>query len=278
MLAGRKRRAVHRADDDLELTLYSAIFGNDFLHYGYFAEPPSDPEKISLADVKQAMVAYADLIVGRVPDGARTIDLGCGMGGLIARLDARGIPVTGVTPDSNQIRHIATTWPHVPLVQAKVEDLEPSAFGTFGRVINSESFQYVDIDRGMPVVRDLLDDDGRWIVTDYFRIAEGGRNTSGHKWDDFVAGLERYGLEIVEHLDITENVLPNLAYGHMLATRFALPLARFGTDRFFRRRPFLDYVLHPLTAGKLDKVRLDTLDPETFRRHKRYLLLTIAKK
>ncbi|MGE5161887.1 MAG: hypothetical protein ACM3O5_10305, partial [Betaproteobacteria bacterium] len=55
----RAGRSVWDPADDLELALYGAVFGNNFLHYGYFPEPPADPESISLADAKQAMDDYA---------------------------------------------------------------------------------------------------------------------------------------------------------------------------------------------------------------------------
>jgi hypothetical protein len=79
-----------------------------------------------------------------------------------------------------------------------------------------------------------------------------------------------------ERVDVTENVLPTLAYGRLLATTFALPLARFASEKFFLRRPLLAYLFQPTVRGKLDAVKLDTLDPDVFRREKRYLLFTIA--
>ena len=66
----RAGRSVWDPADDLELALYGAVFGNNFLHYGYFPEPPADPESISLADVKQAAVeALANI------GGARAIEV-----------------------------------------------------------------------------------------------------------------------------------------------------------------------------------------------------------
>jgi hypothetical protein len=53
--AHRARKSVWDPAHDLELALYGAVFGNNFLHYGYFKQPPTDPESISLAQVKQAV-------------------------------------------------------------------------------------------------------------------------------------------------------------------------------------------------------------------------------
>ncbi len=70
-------------------------------------------------------------------------------------------------------------------------------------------------------------------------------------------------------------MLPTLAYGRLLATRFALPLARFASEKFFLRRPLAAYLFQPSVRARLDAVRFDTLDPDVFRRDKRYLLLTL---
>jgi hypothetical protein len=95
---------------------------------------------------------------------------------------------------------------------------------------------------------------------------------------DFEAALERHGLEITERLDVTENCVPSLAYGRLLATHFALPMARFGADKLFLKQRLLGYLFRDTLKAKLDGVRLDTLDPDVFRREKRYLLFTIRRR
>lgn len=277
--AHRAGRSVWDPADDLELALYGSIFGNNFLHYGYFSDPATDPEQLSFADLKQAMDDYATLLVTRVTAGERVLDVGCGMGGLLARLDRHGAQPTALTPNRAQAAHIRRTWPQIPLVESTFEGIDAARLPhRFDVVINSESFQYIELDAGMRNVRALLKpaaEDGRWIVTDYFRLTAQAKNRSGHLLADFEAACARHGLALRERVDITENVLPSLAYGRLLATRFALPLARFGADRFFLRRPFWAYLFADRVRGKLEGVKLDTLDPEVFRREKRYLLLVL---
>jgi SAM-dependent methyltransferase len=274
--AHRGGRSVHDPADDLELALYGAIFGNDFLHYGYFAQPPEDAESISLADLKRAMDDYATLLVERVRTGERVLDVGCGMGGLLARLDRAGVRAVGVTPNTAHAAHIRARWPHIPLIESVFERLDAAALAPgFDAIVNAESFQYIEMDAGMRNVRALLVPGGRWIVLDYFRLNAAAKNPSGHLLAAFEAALARHGLAVVERIDVTENVLPTLAYGKLLATRFALPLARFASEKFFLRRPLAAYLFQPLVSARLDAVRLDTLDPEAFRRDKRYLLMTL---
>lgn len=272
----RAGRSVWDPAHDLELALYGAVFGNNFLHYGYFAEPPADPESISLADAKQAMDDYASLLVARVRPGERVLDIGCGMGGLLARLDAAGAQPTGLTPNRSHAAHIRRHWPHIPLMEGTLESFDPAARPErFDAVINSESFQYIALDAGIERVKAFLAPGGRWIVIDYFRLQPDTKNKSGHVLADFDAAVARHGLRVVERVDVTDNVVPSLAYARVLAERFALPVAHFFSEKFFLRHPLLGYLFQPTVRDKLAGVRLDTLDPEVFRREKRYLLYTL---
>ena len=74
---------------------------------------------------------------------------------------------------------------------------------------------------------------------------------------------------------MTDNVAPSLAYARALAERFALPVANFFSEKFFLRHPFLGYLFQPIARDKLANVRLDTLDPEVFKREKRYVLYVL---
>ncbi len=275
--AHRAGRSVHDPAEDLELALYGAIFANDFLHYGYFPQPPADAESISFADLKRAMDDYATLLVARVRPGERVLDVGCGMGGLLARLEAAGARPVGVTPNAAHAAHIRARWPHIPLIESVFERVDAATIETtFDAIVNAESFQYIDPDAGMRNVRAMLAQRGRWIVADYFRLSTDAKNRSGHLLADFEAALARHGLTVAERIDITENVLPTLAYAKLLATKFALPLARFASDKFFLRRPLAAYLFQPSVRAKLDAIKLDTLDPDVFRREKRYLLFTLT--
>lgn len=212
----------------------------------------------------------------RTANGERVLDVGCGMGGLLARLDAAGVKATGVTPNTAHAAHIKSKWPHIPLIESTLENSSLASAAKFDAVINAESFQYIDLDAGMRQVRALLAPGGRWVMIDYFRLDADAKNKSGHLLSEFEAALARHGFEIAERVDVTENCLPTLAYGRLLAEKFALPLARFGADKFFLSHPFLAYLFQPKIQNKLAGVKLHTLDPDVFRREKRYLLFTLA--
>jgi SAM-dependent methyltransferase len=275
-LKHRKNAGVWNPADDLELQLYQAIFGNNFLHYGYFASPPKSGEDISLAQIKQAMDDYAQLLVDRVATGDAVLDVGCGTGGLLVKLRAKGVHATGLTPNLRHAEHIASFMPGQKIVRSGFEAATPAQAGApFDAVINSESFQYIDLDAGMKNVRAMLKPGGRWIVIDYFRLTTGAKNKSGHLLGDFDAGLKRHGFTVTEEVDVTENVVPCLMFAKTLIDRMALPGLRFASDRFFLSHPIAEYIFKPSLRQKLDGVRMATLDADIFRREKRYKLYVL---
>ena len=273
----RGKKNVHDPSNDLELALYDSLLGNNFLHYGYFKNPAKTAEDISLSDLKKSMDDYANLLSSRVKKDERVIEIGCGMGGLLAKLEKAGNKVTGVTPNINQAEHIAKNWQNIELFNCTLEDLDVKKAGKFDVVINSESFQYIDITSGIEQVKKLLNENGRWLMSDYFLINRNASNKSGHVLEDFELALKQAGLEIVERVDITDNVLPTLKYAHLLATGLALPVVDFSIKKFFLRHSFFEYLFSPIVNKKRKNIRLDTIDAEIFKRDKVYLLLTIKK-
>ncbi|MGL4576543.1 MAG: SAM-dependent methyltransferase, partial [Burkholderiaceae bacterium] len=153
----RNNAGVWNPADDLELQLYQSIFGNNFLHYGYFANPPKSGEEISLAQIKQAMDDYAQLLVDRVAATDKVLDVGCGTGGLLTKLRAKGVDATGLTPNLRHADHIESFMPGQKIVRGGFEAVTPTQAGApFDAVINSESFQYIDLHAGMKNVRAML--------------------------------------------------------------------------------------------------------------------------
>lgn len=276
--ARRRPASVWDPADDLELKLYSAVAGVDYLHYGYFDPIPAEPESVSLGDVRRAMARYADVAVARTAPGDHVLDVGCGTGGLMHRLAEAGRLPAGLTPNLAHARHIRARYPQLPLSVSRLEDVDDAALaGSFDVVLNAESLQYIDLDLACRKVGTLLRPAGKWVVLDYFRLYDSTRNRSGHLLERFEAMLRKAGYAVSERLDITEHVLPTLSFAHTLAARIALPGAQFAAARFFAKHPLLGYLFGDQVANALHQVKLDGVDPAVFRRDKRYMLFEMTK-
>jgi len=276
----RQPKAKGKAADDAQLKLYGQILPGGFLNYGYSDNPTQPPEKMCLEDIEKAQVRYGERLVNLVVDKENPVlDSGCGMGGLTGLLLGKGFKPTALTPNRTQIRHVRQTYPQVPMIEGKLEQIKLAQFHrAFGTVITSESFQYVKLTQGLDVIEQILQPGGRWILCDYFRT-ECSAHKSGHLWTDFTSALQRHGWRIVVHEDITANVLPTIAYVHMWGRRFGLPVAQFATERLERKRPALHYILQDLIGKAREQIQehLDIVDPAIFAREKKYMTLVIER-
>lgn len=275
-----KQKHGTKAADDAQLRLYSEILPGDFLNYGFFDDPDIAPEKLSLHDIQQAQLRYGRLLVAQIRDrGGAVLDAGCGMGGLLNLLVEQGFSPTALTPNSKQIKYVSSRHPTVPMIHGTFEDIPTDKFrGRFATVIMSESFQYMNLSAALGVMEKILAPGGRWILCDYFRANDRARK-SGHLWADFVPALEKNNWQIVSSRDITRNALPAVGYAYMWGRRVGMPIATFVLEKLRRKRPALHYlfeeVIEQSRAYLLDQLEL--VNPETFARDKKYMLLTIER-
>ena len=167
----RGHRRVPTVHANAQLKLYNEILPGDFLHYGYFDDPNTLPEAVSLAAIERAQRRYAERIIQLIErPGLPVLDVGSGMGGMLGLLRARGHDVTGLTPDRFQVEHIGRAYPGVPVLPCRFEEMPAREHaGRFGTVIHAESLQYMKAREVFPIVREILAPGGTWIVADYFR-------------------------------------------------------------------------------------------------------------
>ena len=276
----RNRKKVQRVYDDAQLKLYSQLLPKDFLHYGYFQNPDIHPHDISINHLYQAQEDYGWQIVNLVTDVENPVlDIGCGMGGLIALLETKNIKTIALTPDKNQVKHIAQKYKGTPVLDCRFEDMPTANYQNyFGTVITSESLQYLQLDKALPIVQQILKPGGKWVACDYFKKGEVGEK-SGHNWELFNQKLKANGFKITYHRDITANVLPTIAYVYMWANQIGMPVKHFILGKLEVKAPGIHYALEealPEIQQKIDK-NIDTINPEIFAANKQYVLMVIER-
>ena len=128
----KKTKTKRDKSVDLQLKLYSDLLPGDFLHYGYFDNPSIPPEKISLHDIHQAQLRYAELILDQILDNKNPVlDAGCGMGGLINVLLQNNYIATGLTPDNYHIEYLKQKYSNVPLIHDRFENISLDKYSFF---------------------------------------------------------------------------------------------------------------------------------------------------
>ncbi len=274
----RNRKKTERVYDDAQLKLYAQLLPKDFLHYGYFEDPAINPHDISINALYKAQEDYGRQIVNHVTDFENPVlDIGCGMGGLIPLLESKGLKVTALTPDKNQVKHVNEKYKGTKVLACRFEDIPAEDYRAhFGTVITSESLQYLQPDKALPLIKQLLKPGGRWVACDYFKKGAAGEK-SGHNWTMFESKLKEHGFKISYQRDITPNVLPTIAYVYMWATQIGLPIKDFIEGKLQVKAPGVYYALQgalPEINAKIDK-NIDTINPVTFAANKQYVLLVI---
>jgi cyclopropane fatty-acyl-phospholipid synthase-like methyltransferase len=274
----RKARQERLAGNEPELDLYARILRNDMLHWGFFDDPDIAPDTISIKDFEDAQLRYAEKITEQLgPAPEHILDVGCGMGGLAGMLSAKGYSLELLSPNARQKKHIERKYPELPFHLCKYEDFLTER--TFGTIINSESFQYIRLDQAFEVSKRVLATGGRWIIVDYFRLGQGGRNKSGHLIEDFRRMVKESGWKIRHEEDITLNVLPTIRMASLYAERFFIPLLDFGFEKFRVKRPWLYYMLSGIrekAMAKTDK-EMAAIDPERFLKEKKYMFFILER-
>jgi len=279
-VVSRSKTRVSRAAEDPQLMLYDKILKTGFLHYGYFDDVHKSADKISIDDVRQAQIRYAELIMEQVKkENGTVLDVGCGMGGLINMMRQKGMQPVGVTPDKAQVNYIANKYPDVKIIKSRFQKmLVEDYLQYFDTIIHSESLQYMGLKKSIENVLALLKPEGRWIVVDYFRTGE-AHEKSGHYWDDFLQALDIYNLKIVHQQDITENIKPTLDYIYMWGNSIGKPIFEFLVGKLEKKHPGKHYLLNEVIGELEEKIEknLVTVNPQLFSKDKKYVLMSIER-
>ncbi len=274
----KKNKQFDKSSYDLELYLYSKILTNDMLHYGYFEDISIKPETISLKQLEDAQIKYAENIIQQIVDKDNLIlDVGCGMGGFAKILLDNQFKVEVLTPNKNQIEYINHKYKELPSHNCKFEKFNST--NQFGTIINSESLQYISLNDAFEKVEKTLLPGGRWIIVDYFRLHDKGISKSAHLLEDFHNKVKEFGWKIKHEQDITKNVLPTLKFVNMYADRFLLPIKHYAFEKLRYKKGWLYYLtceLRKFVDKKLKKERA-SIDPEKFVDEKKYILFVLEK-
>jgi cyclopropane fatty-acyl-phospholipid synthase-like methyltransferase len=263
---------------DLELYLYSKILNNNMLHWGYFEDTKVLPETISLKQVEDAQVNYAQNIIEQITDTQNPVlDVGCGMGGLAQLMLKKKLKVEVLTPNKNQIQYINSNFEGLVSHNCKFEQFVSEQ--KFGTVINSESLQYISLDDAFKKADEIMLSNGRWIIVDYFRLNENGINKSAHLLKNFNEKLEEYNWKKVYEQDITMNVLPTIAFANMYYTRILLPVKHYAFEKLRFKKGWLFYLTKNLRTSIDSKIVKEkaAIDPAQFVNEKKYMFFVLEK-
>lgn len=211
-MSRNKKRKNTASTRDLGLVVAEIVarylFKTEHLHYGYW---PADLP-VEMGNLRQAQENYTEMILGRIPQGVRTIlDVGTGVGALAKRLLAEGYAVDCVSPSPSLTRRArALLGDEQQIFECRYEDLKTDR--RYDLILFSESFQYLQMDEALPLSETLLSGEGYLLISDFFRrdTPDRGPFGGGHPLAEFQRRIAARPLRALVDEDITPEIAPNL--------------------------------------------------------------------
>lgn len=266
---------------DMELFAVTEILQLKSLHYGYWLPE----ERLTLENLRLAQSRYTETLLEMLPpDVGSVLDVGAGIGDNTAALCQCGYSVTALSPDRNHIRYFEQMpYPQLRFVSSKLEDYRES--GNYDLILMSESHGYFHMDTGLMQSRRLLRTGGYLLVSGMFRQDNDCKLKSICDYYDFdtetdyKVRAEKYGLHLIQRIDITEETLPTLAMAYNMYCEKLIPFIAM-LDHYLKSSAGWKWKLLKIAMRKqfmeLKTIKLmydQRVNPEIFTERARYLRL-----
>lgn len=218
-----KSKKIDSRETGLEIGLIFARYflKTEHLHYGYWP----DSLDVDICNLPQAQENHSNYIISHIPDETKTImDVGCGVGIFSLKLVNLGYQVDCVSPSlmlAKRARDLLGDKSHI--FECNFEELQTE--NRYDMVLFSESFQYVNLEKGLQDSLRFLNDSGYLLICDFFKTDAEGESAlgGGHKLSKFYDLISRYPFKPVKDIDITKETAPNLTIVNDFFTDVGFP-------------------------------------------------------
>jgi SAM-dependent methyltransferase len=248
---------MKKKTDELNIVarLSELVFGDGFLHYGYW--PTGLPNVVSLSALGKAQADFVDHLESAFPPDTKTIlDVGSGTGAIALHLSRLGYSMTCICPSATMNQLARAKLPYgTSVYTTKFEAFEREE--VFDICIFAESFHYIDLQTALAKSATLAK--RGVVIFDYFRreskeakaTEEGTRGTHA----EFLAALEKQNaFRVVQDDDLTQYIVPTFQLLDQLQAHHVAPLLADIRAVVKVRAPIRAWLAEKLLGRHLDKL------------------------
>lgn len=280
--------------DSKEFGLVAAqqLFQIEDIHYGFWDKG----EVATLNNWRKAQEKHTEFLFQHInnfvdnKDHSKILDVGCGVGVNMKKLLERGHKVDGLVPStwmakySSDITSKYKSQDSGRIYECKIEDFPVTEIGQkYNLIFFSESFQYVNIESTFNVLEKILDKYGIIIIFDFFKrdnIKETSPLGGGHFINLFFNTIKNFNYEIINDIDVTDNLSPNLKLVNEIIVERLIPFSNT-FDKFMETRHKSIYkIIKWLLRNKINKIKFkysSDRNEENFKKFKTYRLIVLKK-
>ncbi len=175
-------------------------------HYGLFQNDTTS--------LQAAQQFSTNLLMARLPASpCRILEVAVSLGSILPLLSQQGYAVNGITPDAQQIAYIQKSVSSaVSVSYHSLKDFEAPA-ESFDVILFQESAQHIEPLTIFNKALDLLPLSGDLVIIDEFALEYDEAGTERlHLLNNMVALAERFGFELIEHMDLSTMAISTLDY------------------------------------------------------------------
>jgi SAM-dependent methyltransferase len=255
--------------------------GANDLHYGYW-QGDMDPQ---VRNLPRAQEAYSQFLLSHIPipgDAKRILDVGCGAGGVAKALVDRGHQVDCVSPNTFLNEQARTRLgDRARIFECKYEDFQTT--DQYDVILFCESYQYVNMPKGLDLITSQLRRGGSLVICDFFRLPmkEKSPISGGHFINEFRELVAKYPLKLVEDIDITKHTAPTFTVIDRAFTEVLQPIWDEVGKASVATHPYWSKLAAWVFGRKIDKVHdkyfTHQRSAENFEKFKTYRLLRFLR-
>ena len=193
------------------------------------------------------------MLIEAIPKNVKSIlDVGCGIGDVSRALSKLEYDVTAISPDINHPKYFENHISKLTFMQTKFENLDIN--NKFDLILMSESQNYFPTERGFRQCTSFLSPKGYLLVAGMFRKDKNSEiKEVTNIIEDYIKTAEKYGLLLIENLDITQNTLPTIDFIYESIQNYVEPGAKMLNQFISSTSPLKSWFIKLIFRRQINK-------------------------